>query len=126
MKKSERLSLALNAFSTLPAAINATEAMQQLSKELEKIETAYSGLPNYSVTHGYAGNQLHLFAYSPSSPFWKAKATGELICQLTSHYAVFEENGSVTIYTRQGNLGGQMIFSKPPIAAPLTNVLLWG
>ena len=126
MKKSARLNLALQAFETVPLANNPTQAILQLRNALEQTERLHSGLPDYKLDSGYAGNQLHLFSYHSDSPFWRTSDTGRLICQLTSHYAVFEPDGSVIIFTRDGDNGGQHVFSKPALALPFpTNLPLW-
>ncbi len=127
MKKSERLGLALAEFAAMPYAQDAQRAMAQLSTALRNIEIRHSGLPGYEVTHGYHGKQLHLFPYHAESPFWQINSDiGALVCQLTSHYAVFWADGGVAIFTRDGDVGGNRIFSKGEVGSQTSEVLLWG
>ncbi|WP_164271252.1 hypothetical protein [Stenotrophomonas sp. B1-1] len=129
LKKSERLKLALDAFEAMPPAENAVAAMERLRDALRQVEVQHSGLPDYSVGHGYQGLQLHLFAYSEVSPFWKRQpgAEANLVCQLTHHYAVFGSEGGVAVFTRTQSLGGKLVFCKPDGFFPTgaEDVRLW-
>lgn len=63
---------------------------------------------------GTTESSFIFFPYSATSPFWKKKAaTGNLICQLTAHYAVFWPSGDVAVFMRVGDSSGLLVFSKP-------------
>jgi hypothetical protein len=129
LKKSERLELALDAFQAMPPAQDAVAAMKQIREALRQVEVQHSGLLDYSVAHGYQGNQLHLFSYGEESPFWKRQPGVEanLVCQLTRHYAVFGSKGGVAVFTRDNCVGGELVFCKPEGFFPYgtKNLHLW-
>lgn len=129
MEKRERLRLALDLFERMPSACDAGSAMKQLGEALRTVELEHSGLADYSVHHGYAGKQLHLFPYYAESPFWRRQPGTEhtLVCQLTSHYAVFGSEGSVAIFTRDNCVGRNLVLCKPPGVFPIgtRDVRLW-
>jgi len=129
MRKSERLQLALELFEGMPPAQDAAAAMKQLGEALRSVEVEHSGFADYSIQRGYANAQLHLFPYYAESPFWRhhPDAGHTLVCQLTSHYAVFGSEGGVAIFTRDNCVGRDLVFCKPRGMLPVgtRDVRLW-
>jgi hypothetical protein len=122
--KSERLALALEAFSKLPQAKTYRQAIIDMQHVLRQVETEHTSLP-YLEEHGHSGLQLHLFAYHPGGSFWKSLENGNEVCQLTSHYAEFWLDGGVAVYSRCGDFSETLVYCKPenllniPIGAAL-------
>ncbi len=112
LSKSERLTLALNAYSALPQAVSYRQAIIDLQHVLRQVESEHTSLP-YLEEHGHSGLQLHLFAYHPNGSFWKSLGNGNQVCQLTSHYAEFWLDGGVAVYSRSGNFSEHLIYCKP-------------
>jgi hypothetical protein len=112
LTKSERLALALEAFSALPQAVSYRQAIIDMQQILRQVESAHSTLP-YLEEHGHSGLQLHLFAYHPDGSFWQSLENGNQVCKLASHYAEFWLDGGVAVYSRSGNFSEQLIYCKP-------------